>query len=379
LPGKYREIFPARNANRLGRALLDCLPDNLQFAVKRAKPVKKIFWTVMVALGLLAVLNHELLDYGLSQAIGQLRIVIRARPVGEFLEDPAFDPGLKKKLQLVEELRRYAFDSLGMVQSQNYTTLYVQPGEAILWVVTACQPFALQPREWSFPFLGSFSYKGFFNYRKAERLEQELMQEGWDTNIRTAGGWSTLGWFRDPVLSGMLEEDAGDLAETILHELTHGTLFVRDSLRFNENLATFIGTKGALGFLEMKYGAESEEFNSYRANMHDRKAFSAHILRGSQYLDSLYTSMKDDMPVYEKTRLKQQAIDRIVQAVDTLQLFRADAYRDHLRRRKPNNTYFMSYLRYRGDLERLEHEYVCKYDSDIRRMLQDYRRRYPTL
>lgn len=355
------------------------MPGNFQLATKHAIPLKKIFWAVILTLGLLAVFNLELLDYGLSQAIGQLRIVIQARPVAKFLEDPSFDPELKNKLRLVEELRRYAFDSLGMVQSQNYTTLYIQPDEAILWVVTACQPFALQPREWSFPFLGTFSYKGFFNVRKAERLEQKLMQEGWDTNIRTAGGWSTLGWFRDPVLSGMLEEDVGDLAETILHELTHGTLFVKDSLRFNENLATFIGTKGALGFLKMKYGAESEELKRYQSNMHDRKAFAAHILRGAQYLDRLYTSMEEGLPIQEKTRLKQEAIDRIVQTVDTLQLFRADAYREHLRQRKPNNTYFMSYLRYRGDLEKLEDEYVSKFDSDIRRMLQEYRRRYPTL
>ena len=70
-------------------------------------------------------------------------------------------------------------------------------------------------------------------------LEKELKEEGLDTNIRTAGGWSTLGWFEDPILSNMLNDSEAGFAELLIHELTHGTLFVKDSVRFNENLATF--------------------------------------------------------------------------------------------------------------------------------------------
>jgi predicted aminopeptidase len=54
-----------------------------------------------------------------------------------------------------------------------------------------------------------------------------------------------LGWFTDPILSKMLMRSEGDLANLIIHEMSHATIFVKDSIEFNENLATFIGDRGA--------------------------------------------------------------------------------------------------------------------------------------
>lgn len=99
-----------------------------------------------------------------------------------------------------------------------------------MYVVTACAPFAFQPRMWHFPVVGSFPYKGFFEKNKALAEAKKIKEEeGLEVSVRTAGGWSTLGWFKDPVLSNMLNRSEGDLANLIIHELTHGTLFVKDS------------------------------------------------------------------------------------------------------------------------------------------------------
>ncbi len=43
----------------------------------------------------------------------------------------------------------------------------------------------------------------------------------------------------------MLNRSEGDLANLIIHEMSHATIFVKDSVDFNENLATFIGDRGA--------------------------------------------------------------------------------------------------------------------------------------
>ena len=83
--------------------------------------------------------------------------------------------------------------------------------------------------------------------------EMELLKEaGYDVGMRTVGGWSTLGWFKDPILSNMLNRSYGDLANLIIHELVHATIFVKDSVEFNENLASFIGDQGAKLFLKRK-------------------------------------------------------------------------------------------------------------------------------
>jgi predicted aminopeptidase len=323
--------------------------------------------------------HRELLIYGWDQAAGQLEIIRNSKPVAEVLRDPEVPSEIKRKLTWVGDIRRYAFDTLGIDPNDNYTTFYDQKGKDLLWLVTASEAFELKAVEWQFPILGSFSYKGFFDSLKAVDEAARLRASGYDTNIRVVGGWSTLGYFSDPVLSKMLDRDEADLAELIIHELTHGTIYVRDSTQFNENLATFIGVKGAERYLASKYGSDAEIIRLYRQRKDDQQIFSEHILRGSLYLDSLYKQMPAAASSLFKQHAKETAINRIVFSIDTLELHRSGYYRRYLERIKPNNTYFMSYLRYRGYLRLLEAEYREAYDMDIKAMLMDYKHKYPSL
>ena len=211
--------------------------------------IKRIFLALFVIALVIVVAQWELVRYGIEQGRGQLRIIWNAKPVDEYLRSPSFPDSLKEKLRLINEVRRFAIDSLGLKDTENYRTLYDQKGEEVMWVVMASEPFRLKAKEWTFPVVGSVPYKGFFDREKAIRLRDELEKEGWDVNIRNPGGWSTLGWFTDPILSGMLDRSDGDLANLIIHEMSHATIFVKDSIDFNENLATFIGDRGAEQFL----------------------------------------------------------------------------------------------------------------------------------
>ena len=214
--------------------------------------LKRISIGVAIGLVVLIAFNLDLLEYGIGQLRGQMTILAEARPIDEVLEDPTFPDSLKTKIHLIQEVRQFAVEELELVDSKNYTTIYDQKGRDVLWNVSACEPYELKPYKWSFPILGSFSYKGFFDLEKARQERGVLDSLGLDTNIRAVGAWSTLGWFQDPILSNMLYRKEGDLAELIIHELTHATIFVKDSLTFNENLASFIGTEGAKLFLEKK-------------------------------------------------------------------------------------------------------------------------------
>jgi predicted aminopeptidase len=225
--------------------------------------IKRVLWSILALLVVLVIAYWNLIVYGVRQGRGQLNIVWNARPVEEFMQDPAFPDSLKTRLRLIDDVRRYAIDSLGLRDTENYKTLYDQKGEEIMWVVTACEPFRLEAKQWSFPVVGSVPYKGFFNKQLAIDLKDELEKEGWDVSIRNPGGWSTLGWFTDPILSKMLERSEGDLANLIIHEMSHATIFVKDSIDFNENLATFIGDRGAERFLIHKYGAASQAYEDY--------------------------------------------------------------------------------------------------------------------
>jgi len=333
-----------------------------------------VFAAVFIAL---IVWNWELMVYGIRQGYGQSRIVWQAKPIEEFLNDPVFPDSLKKKLLLIEEVRQYAIDSLGLKDTENYKTLFDQKGEELMWVVQACEPFALQPKLWKFPVVGAVPYKGFFEKEKAMLEREHLLKENYDVSIRNPGGWSTLGWFNDPILSGMLSRDDGDLASLIIHEMVHATIFVKDDVDFNENLASFIGDTASYYFLASKFGRTSDEFQKYLHDDQDYRKFSRHILKGTQRLDSLYQTMKPEDPLEIKMEKKKDMISQIMSTSDTLTLF--TPRRKYSGDRLPNNTYFMSYHLYQGRQDNFKEELDNDFDGDIKKYIQYLIKKYPYL
>jgi predicted aminopeptidase len=347
---------------------------------RAARIIKRILLGLLLVLGVLVAIYRDLVVYGLRQARGQLHIVWNARPVEEFLFDPEFPDSLKSKLKLINEVRRYAIDSLGMRDTKNYKTLYDQKGKEIMWVVTASEPFRLKAKEWSFPVLGAVPYKGFFNKDLAFELAGQLEKEGWDVSIRNPGGWSTLGLFTDPILSKMLERGEGDLANLIIHEMSHATIFVKDSVDFNENLATFIGDRGAEKFLISKYGKSSKEFLAYVNEDDDYLKFSNHMLRASEKLDSLYKRMETQTDTTFKNAAKKEMITRIVTTLDTLSLTTTDVKpSSRYKNRLPNNAYFMNFRRYQAKQHDFWDEYRNRFHEDLKAYTKYLSEKYPFL
>ena len=278
---------------------------------------------------------------------GQLKIIWNAQPVETFLNDPSFPDSLKAKLHLIEEIRKYAIDSLGLKDTENYKTMYDQHGEELMWVVQACEPFELKTKLWHFPVVGDLPYKGFFSKEKALNERKNLMDKNYDVSVRNPGGWSTLGWFTDPILSDMLKRSEGDLAGLIIHEMVHSTIFIKDSANFNENLASFIGDTASYYFLANKYGKTSKEYLQYLHEDQDYRTYSRHILRGTKLLDSLYQSFNssDSSDSFDsKKEKKKQLIQKIVTNIDTLSLFEKRKTTNWL----PNNNYFMNFHLYQS-------------------------------
>ncbi|WP_236612875.1 aminopeptidase [Cesiribacter andamanensis] len=320
--------------------------------------------------------QRELISYGLMQGRGQLEVLWNARPLEEVLQDPAVPDSLKQRLLLIGDIREWGVARLGLKETNNYTTLYDQKGQEILWVITACHPYKLENREWRFPVVGTVSYKGFFDHERALAEKAELDAAGWDTHIRPVSAWSTLGWFRDPILSNMLFRPEGDVANTVLHELTHATIFVKDSLMFNENLASFIGHQGALLFLKDRFGPQGEPLQRYQERYQDRHLFSQHVLRGLSRLDSLYSSFPESLPEPQKQAQKQALIQQIIDETAALPLHRAEDWRRFFAEQQPNNAYFMSYERYSGGLEELETAFEEEFGGDLTQFLTYYKKRY---
>jgi len=346
--------------------------------MKLKKILKRVGIGIVILIVVFVVWQFELVNYGLMQLRGQLRVVNQAVPLEEFLKDSTTTEAQKKKVQIILEAKTFAFEKLGINYSENYSTIFDQEGKPSMYVVTGSDPFFLRPRLWDFPFVGKFPYKGFFVREKAvEEFNRIKEEEKLDAGLRTAGGWSTLGWFKDPVLSNMLNRSEGDLASLIIHELTHGTLFVKDSVTFNENLASFIGDRGAIMFLDEKYGSDSKEVEAFISSNEDEVLFRKYLLGAAQKLDSVYRNMLN-LEVTEKQVLKDEMIEQIKFDFKSVP-FKSERYLSYFNDFTPNNTFFMSLLRYNSQQDVLAIELEKKFEGNLLAYLEHLKKRYPSL
>lgn len=334
---------------------------------KSIKLILELFFLLIV---LSCLFWHSLVIYGISQGKGQLTIVWNSQSIDEISKDSSFPDSLKQKLKLIAEIKKYAVDSIGINQSNNYSTIYNQHNRPILYTVSACEPYSFKAKEWAFPFLGTVSYKGFFNKVDAEKEILELNEEGYDIDVYSPTGWSTLGWFKDPILSNMLYKSEGQLANLIIHELTHGTIYIKNNVTFNENLANFIGDKGAEKFLNYKYGINSKQYAIYEQSKADEKCFREYILKNIERLDSLYTKLSAKDTEEIKKEKKNKLITEIVLGVSRLPLYNRKGYfRYSLQAFAEKNAFFMAFTRYDSQYESFDKEYREKFQSNLRNYL----------
>jgi predicted aminopeptidase len=343
------------------------------------KWIKRSALLILILFLILTVGYFSEIIYGIRQLQGQLKIIKGSIELDEYLANPSKPDSIKQKLGLVTRVKEFSINILEFNSTDNYTSVYDQKGEDILWVLTASLPFKLEPKTWKFPFLGEVTYKGHFNLHRAIQEARELEKENWDVNVRTVTAWSTLGWFSDPVLTGMLDRREGELAELILHELTHSTLFVKDSVEFNENLASFIGTKAAKLFLISEYGKDSNQFIEYENGLKDQQKIVNFMLTSASKLDSLYTNFANQTDTAQIKKYKDEMITRIINNLDTVTFENKNEFQDFFRERKPNNAFFMNFVRYNSMEDEFERILASKFDGDLKSFLDFFKTNYPSL
>jgi predicted aminopeptidase len=213
--------------------------------------------TLHLALGVLfIVLLSPLLTptgrYIVRAAWEEGRILARRRPIDRVMADPATRPSERAKLALVLEARRFAADSIGLRAKRSFTTFAALPHDTLVLVLSAAYRDQLRAVTWWFPIVGRVPYKGFFDPADAVRAEKELAAQGFDTHLRPSAAFSTLGFFNDPVVSTTLRSDSLELANTVIHELTHNTYYAAGQAPFNESFANFVGHRGAAEFFRAR-------------------------------------------------------------------------------------------------------------------------------
>lgn len=193
---------------------------------------------------MLALAGCQSLAYYGQAARGQATLLLQRQPIPRLLADPATPPALRGQLQAVQRIRAFAAAELGLPVNGLYTS-YVELGRPYaVWAVTASPELALEARNWCYWLVGCLSYRGYFREAAARREAVRLAREGWEVAVDGVLAYSTLGWFRDPVLSSFIALPEAELAELLFHELAHQVLYLPDDTAFNESLAVAVAEEG---------------------------------------------------------------------------------------------------------------------------------------
>jgi len=285
-------------------------------------------------------------DYLLTQAVYQAGMLSRRCPIERVLQDDELSPARVARLQLVDSIRMFSTDEVGLAPLDSYTTVAVG-FERTMYNVLACEPDRFQPHTRWFPIVGAIPYIGYFRLGGAQREVRRLVARGYDVSARPVGAYSTLGWFDDPILPGMLDWEEHRLADTLIHESAHATLFLPGQMEFNESFARFVGQQGARRFVDARREIAPQAHEIAQQQWHDGALFDALLLDLYADLDELYRS---GLPRPEILARKQSRIAEADRTCRELP-FQQQRYRRAFERLGVDNATLMTFKTYNRGTE----------------------------
>src|SRR5437763_12176914 len=247
---------------------------------------------IAVCLAVLVLISAPAACYLGRGAWEEAKILSRRQPISEIIADPRTPKDAREKLKVVLAARKYAKDSLKLRTKDSFTTYSRLDHDTLVLVVSAAYRDTLKPYTWWFPIVGRVPYKGYFDFSAAKKDAKSLAEEGLDVYVRPSDAFSTLGFFNDPLLNTTVKGDSLDLANTVIHELTHNTFYASGEAPFNESFAMFVGARGAAAFFRSRgQEAAAARLDAEWADDKLLAGFWAQVIRS---LDSAYASHPHD-------------------------------------------------------------------------------------
>jgi predicted aminopeptidase len=253
------------------------------------KPVRRVLLAAAAA-ALLA--SCSTLNYYGQAAQGQLELLSDARPIDDWLADPATNTRLRHRLETARQIRRFAVGDMNLPDNGSYKNYASLSRPYVLWNVVAAPELSLKPMQWCFPVAGCVNYRGYYSKADAQDYAKELRAAGFDVEIGGVPAYSTLGWFNDPLISTFINYPDPELARLIFHELAHQIVYVAGDSQFNESFASAVEEAGVERWLA-RFGNDAmrEGFARYTAR---KREVLGLLLKYRRALEANYASKAPD-------------------------------------------------------------------------------------
>jgi predicted aminopeptidase len=252
----------------------------------RTSRLRKCVLGFVLAAAVIGVSGCQTIGFYAQAIRGQYGLVAHQQKISKLQADPATPVLLKERFELLNNLREYARTNLGLPVDGHYQKYVDLHRPFVVWNVEAAPEFSLEPKTWWYPVVGRQVYRGYFSESRAREYAEKLKREGLDVSVGGSQAYSTLGWFKDPVLNTFIFEAEPDLAEVIFHELGHQEAFAKGDTDFNEAFATTVGEEGTRRWLRAK--GDSAVLEGYLLDLGRTRQFAHLIMDTRKRLETLY-------------------------------------------------------------------------------------------
>jgi len=297
------------------------------------------------------------LDYLVALGFGQLRVLVRAVPLDEVLADPNLDAETRDNLLCLQQVRQFAAEHIGLNAGRSYLKYYDTGDGPAIYNLSAAAKDAIEPVTWALPIVGEIQFLGYFQLEPAQQHAKNLQEMGYDTVIYGAIAYSTGGILPDPIYSALFRLDQIALAETVIHELTHNTIYRKSDSEFNESLATFVGRCGALEFFESSFGADNELHQRAAERFVDRQTVDQFLHDVLAELETFYArpDLTSEQKIQQRGEIFDAARQRFEQQI--LPTLQDQQWFSHYAEMPTNNAWILLNYRYTKDLDVFEQVY----------------------
>ena len=290
------------------------------------------------------------------------------QPVDHVISQNQGSPAIVDKLSYVKKIMNFA-EKNGVFGEGAYEHVVINKEKYVSYLVYAAYPDRLQAKTHWFPFVGTVPYIGFFKEADRNEYADSLAQEGYDIYRGAAGGFSSLGWWKDPIYHQMLGRDKIGLAQLFFHELTHKTFWAPGSVLFNENLAEFVAWKLSSQFFQAQQNTKA--FTEFESRMADRGIYSEWLKQKKTALKTLYADKK-----LSKPQLLKKKAEFFRQMNTGLPSFNSKRY-SFLKTKSWNNAAMIASSLYSPDIESFKKAFQCAKVSSIGSFLKTLENKMP--